>query len=265
MTMAFLSALLFIGCATSNTGPRIHKVSVSTSDAPEVHGLNGNTNPHSAMMRINGKMNFSKHKDVNVKTKKKYDVWYEMGGVEFVGKMDALYKINHFALGGGFGIDDGLFYHFTSEWNFSHFEVGSFVGLFHQADEIKYSEEKCESVKQRDIGIDGLVFWSEEYCSSYTPYEDEKTEFSLDPFLGVFVGAFIDKFFVNYSLSLYFRQIKVEDKSIDIPYVMSHYFNLGYRFHELFDVSIGTVLTQTDSKKSELLYGFNGSVSYFIL
>lgn len=265
ISMFILSTLALMGCTISNTRPHIDKVNVSASDAPEVHGLNTNGNPHSAMLRVNGKIGYSKQKDENVKPSGSYKLWYEMGGVDVAGKMDALYKIDHFVIGGGFGIDDGIFYHFTSGWNFSHFELGAFLGIFNQLYNVQYSGKKCEATKTRDISLDGLVLGSEEYCTSYTPFEEDKYKFGFDPFLGVFAGTFIDKFFVNYSLSFYTSYLKIESKSLDMPLVISHYFNLGYRFNKKFDFSIGTVLTKADSKKSEWVYGINAGVSYFLL
>ncbi len=262
---SILSTLALMGCTYSDTRPRINKVSVSAPDAPEVHGLNANGAPHSAMFRINGKIGFSKQKDVNVKSDGDYGLWYEMGGVNVAGKLDALYKINHFLLGGGLGIDDGIYYHFTSGWNFSRFELGTFLGIYNPLYHVQYSGEKCTATEKAKNSILGLFSVSEERCTSHAPLEEDKYEFGFNPFLGVFAGTFIDKFFVNYSLSFYTSYLEIESKSLDMPIVISHYFNLGYRFNKKFDFSIGTVLTKADSKKSEWVYGINAGISYFLL
>ena len=66
------------------------------------------------------------------------DAAYKMGGLDFAGKVDYLYKSNYFLFGLGAGYKDGLFNHVTFGWNFSHIEFGAFTGVYHQYNEMQY-------------------------------------------------------------------------------------------------------------------------------
>ena len=261
ITATFLSVLFFTGCVSSST--RINRLKVSISEAPEVHGMNTNFSTHSSMLRINGKMNVSKHKDMSYSSDEKEE--YKMGGVNIAGKLDYLYKTNTFMLGMGVAIDNGLYHHFTLGWNFSHFEFGGFLGLFHQFSDIQYSGEKCTATKKQNVSIDGSVLWREDVCTSYTPFGRNTSDFNTNLFVGTFAGIFIDKYFFNYSLSFYSPDIKIEDEIYDLPSITSHYFTLGYRLNKKFEFSAGAVLTKADYyRHPKWLYGIIGSVSYYL-
>ena len=255
------SVLFFTGCVSSST--HIDKLKVSTSEAPEVHGMNTNLNSHSSMLRINGKMNISKHKDVNL-SKNEEEV-YEMGGIDIAGKFDYLYKKNTVVIGFGLGLDDGLYHHFTLGWNFSHFEFGGFLGFFHQYRDIQYSGKKCSATKKQNVSIDGSVLWKEDVCTSYTPFDKHKSEFNTNLFIGTFAGVFIDKYFFNYSLSYYSPSIEIEGEGYDLPSVTSHYFTLGYKFNKKIEFSVGVVSTKVDYRYAKRQYGITGSVSYYLM
>ncbi len=258
---AFFSVLFFTGCVSSST--HINKLKISTSDAPEVHGMNTNWEAHSSMARINGKINVSKHK--NVSNSLEGNEVYEMGGVDIAGKLDYLYKGNTVLTGFGLGYDDGLYHHFTLGWNFLHFEFGGFLGFFHQYSDIQYSGEKCSTTKKQDVSLDGSVLWTEDVCTSYTSFGKHKSEYITSLFAGAFAGIFIDKYFFNYSFSSYSRNIEIEDKRYSLSSITSHYFTLGYRLNKKFEFGAGVFLTKVGDKYVKWQLGMAGSISYYLL
>lgn len=263
ITVTFFSVLFFTGCVSSSPRISINKLKVSISEAPEVHGMNTNLNAHSSMVRINGKINVSKHKDMSYSLDD--NSVYEMGGVDIAGKIDYLYKANKFMLGTGIGLDDGLYYHFTLGWNFSHFEFGGFSGLFHQYSDVQYSGEKCTATKKQNVSIDGSVLWTTDVCTFYTPFAHDGFDFNTDLFVGAFAGIFYDKFFFNYSLSFYSPNIEIEGEGYDLPSITSHYLILGYKLNKKFEFSAGVVLTKVHYYNPKWTYGITGSVSYYLM
>lgn len=258
IAMTLFSVLFLQGCMATST--RINKLKVSTSDAPEVHGYNTNLAVHSDVLKINGKINISSRENVSISKKENEE--YEMGGIKVAGKLDYLHKINTLILGLGLGIDDGIYHHFTLGWNFTHFEFGGFIGSFHQYGNVQYDVERCIATEKQNTTLDGIVLWSNDVCTSYIPYNKNKSEFNSDLFIGLFAGVFIDDFFYNYSLSYYYRDIDIEGERHRLAAVTSHYFTIGYKLNEQFEFTVGGVVTEIGDKVPKRHIGFNGSVSY---
>ena len=143
LVLCTLFALVSTGCVSTY----VHKFRMTASEAPEVHGANTYQMPHSSSWRITGKVNASQKKNVDITEEssvykdlshlfENYEDFshatYAMGGIDFTGKIDYLYKIDNLILGMGVGYKDGVYHHFTLGYNFFNFEFGGFIGGFHQ-------------------------------------------------------------------------------------------------------------------------------------
>ena len=92
---------------------------MTASEAPEVHGANTYQQQHSASWRVTGKINSNTRRDVKItaepfRSKKEgaeADWLYKMGGVDFTGSADFLYKADDEFFGGGVGYTDGIYHY----------------------------------------------------------------------------------------------------------------------------------------------------------
>jgi len=228
---------------------------MTASEAPEVHGANTYQQQHSASWRVTGKINSNTRRDVKItaepfRTKKEgaeADWLYKMGGVEFTGKVDFLYKADRAILGTGVGYNNGIYHHFSFGGNFSHVEFGFFIGLYHQYFDADYVGEHCE-----------VVLFSDDKCDSFS---NESHGLYTTVFGGGFAGLILGDFFLNYSLSIYVPSPTIEDSSPGLSGIYSNYFTMGYRFHFV-ELSAGLVATFID--EGFVNYGFTGGLTFYL-
>jgi hypothetical protein len=249
-----LFALVSTGCINTH----FQKLHTTASEAPEVHGGNTSLQPHSASWRVTGKISSATRKDVEItpevsksRDKSKEGVeadWlYKMGGVEFTGKADFLYKANGPILGTGVGYNNGIYHHFLFGANFSHVEYGLFIGLYHHYSDVEYEGEHCE-----------LFIFSDDKCDSFS---NESHGLYTTVFGGGFAGLILGDFFLNYSLSIYVPSPTIEDSSPGLSGIYSNYFTMGYRFHFV-ELSAGLVATFID--EGFVNYGFTGGLTFYL-
>lgn len=220
---------------------------MTASEAPEVHGANTFQQQHSASWRVTGKVNANTEKNINISKNisksnnlenmfdtDKYSFnnsSYIMGGIDYTGKIDFLYKKDYLVFGAGVGYKDGIFHHFTIGANFSHFEFGTFFGGYHQRCELEYAGYK-------EVNDDD---YDNERISGY------QNDYSTNIFAGAYAGFYFGGFFYNYSISTYRPSAEIEDKNMDVPGIASNYFTIGYRFNQMVEVSFGGIATYIDS------------------
>lgn len=241
--IAFSLACLFsAGCSDSYT--KLHSLKVTVSEAPEVHGTNTSQKPHSASFRFTGKVNSNRpnttHEQISNEIHGKTystDVYYKLGGIDLSGKFDFFYKVDNFFFGSGVGYKDGVYHHFTTGVNLEHFELGIFLGLYHQYSDLEYESSKCEFVVH-------IFSENEETCESYG---DHHYRLNNSPFMGAFTGIMLDKMFFNYSVSVYSPNIEIDDYTLDAAIITSNYFTLGYRFNKWVEISGGAIITYLDT------------------
>lgn len=264
--ICILFALISTGCVNTY----VHKFRMVTSESPEVHGSNTYQTPHSSMWRVSGTVNANNKKHVDVTEHSSvyksldhiFDSYedfssatYKMGGIDFTGKIDYLYKVDHLILGTGVGYKDGVYHHFTLGFNFLNFEFGGFLGGFHQYSDLEYDGQTCGD------GWDG----DEDECRSFAEHH---YRFNNNVFAGLFAGFYLDKLFFNYSVSSYKPRPEIEghDDTYDlsVPGIATNYFTVGYRFNHWVEVSFGGILTYI-GEVSKWNYGFNGGVSLYLM
>lgn len=255
-------ALVSTGCVTTN----LHRFRMSASEAPEVHGGNTNLKPKSNNWRFTGKVNYNYEKNVNISEDihwsksleemfdgddlESSDAAYKMGGLDFAGKIDYLYKSNYFVFGLGAGYKDGLFNHVTLGWNFPHIEFGAFTGVYYQYSDLQYYGE----VVTDDCEDDGN-------CQKIS---DHHSEFNTSFFAGTYVGFYIDKFFANYSVSFYTPNPDIDGKTLSVPTITSHYFTIGYRLNDWIEISAGGIITIIDVSDWGDNFGYTGGISFYL-
>lgn len=250
-----LFALFSTGCVTTN----IHKFRMSVSESPEVHGANTKQEPHSGAWRFSGNVNYNFDKNVNItentselkdldefmndlavlKRTKFQSAEYKMGGVDFSGKVDYLYKARGFVIGGGLGYNDGIISHLTIGANFSHFEFGSFIGVYGLHSDIEYWGETSE-------GSDGVS----------VTFKDHNDQTNVSVFAGMYAGLYFDKLFFNLSVSSYRPNPEMEGTDLSVPGIATVYLTTGYRLNRWFEVSVGGIATYIDAPN-----GYNGGVT----
>lgn len=253
ITLAFIY-LTVTGCTGDYT--KIHSLDMTVSEAPEVHGANTSLAPHSAAWRFTGKVNYNPNEEIydTLKTKgERTDVTYKMGGTDFSGKIDFLYKLDGFIFGTGLGYKDGFYHHFTLGTNLKHFEFGIFFGLFHQYSDIDYQGSKCHY---------SLFLFNEkeEECESFT---EDQSDFYTTYLLGAYAGLIFDDLFLNYSVSTYKPNILIEEHSPKLIKVVTQYITLGYRISKWFELSAGSSITYTTTP--HWYYGWTGGISFYAL
>lgn len=246
-----LFALVSTGCVNTH----FQKLHMTASEAPEVHGANTYQQQHSASWRVTGKINSNTRRDVKItaepfRSKKEgveADWLYKMGGVEFTGKVDFLYKADRAILGTGVGYNNGIYHHFVFGENFSFFEFGFFIGLYHHYSNVEYVGEHCE-----------VILFSDDKCE---PFASESHGLYTTWLAGGFVGLILGDFFLNYSVSVYEPSPVIEGDSPSPSGIYSNYFTMGYRF-DWVELSAGVVATFVDEGFAN--YGFTGGLSFYL-
>lgn len=255
-----LFALISTGCVTTN----VHKFRMNVSESPEVHGFNTYQKDNSGSWRFTGKVNYNHEKkaditeDVsesvnfdNLFTSMKFrSAEYTIGGTDFSGKVDYLYKGSGYVIGGGLGYKDGFFSHLTLGANFSHFEFGTFIGMYSQHSDIEYSGEKGE-----DCGS------SDNSCESFSA-----SDYSSNPsFLaGLYTGFYFDKLFFNLSVSSYRPYPQINGTKIDVPGIASAYLTAGYRLNQWLEFSVGGIVTHIGTSDAQDNLGVTSGISLYL-
>ena len=245
-----LLALAFTGCSTTH----VQKLHMTVSETPEVHGANTYQKPHSASLRVTGNINANARKNVNVTPEDsskngKEDEWiYKMGGLEFTGSAEFLYKNDEAILGLGIGYNDGLFHYIIFGDNESFYEYGFFFGFYHQFGHLNYEGKHCDA-----------ALFGEENC---TPFSDRKNDYYLGVLGGGFAGLFLGNLFINYSVSVYAPVADIDGSATTISGIYSNYFTVGYRF-KWAELSAGLILTYVDEGYAN--FGFTSGLSFYLL
>lgn len=254
LSLAF-SSLFFMGCEGGYT--KIHTLDINVSEAPEVHGANTNQAPHSASWRLTGKVNTSSKDEITDQVTSRgnsANVTYKLGGTDFSGKIDFLYKVDGFIFGSGLGFKDGIYHHFTLGTNLRNFEFGAFFGFYHQYDKIEYEASRCEYEYH-------LFSSTDETCSS--SFYESVYRFNTAPFIGAYAGLIIDKFFINYSVSVYSPSVNIEENAPTLAAIATQYLTAGIRINKWIELSAGSTMTYMDTPHWH--YGFTGGISFYAM
>ena len=224
--------------------------------------------PHSSSWRASGSINANNRKNVNITKNSSvakdlehlFDTYedigsakYQMGGIDFTGKIDYFYKVDNLILGTGVGYKDGIYHHFTLGVNLLYFELGGFIGAFHQYSELEYEGKTCNDE----------WYYDENKCRSFY---DEHRRYNHSLLGGIFAGLYFDKIFFNYSVSTYKPNPEIEgddDYDMDVPGIATNYFTVGYRLNRWIEFSIGSNLTYIGSANA-WNYGFSGGISFYL-
>jgi len=252
-----LTTLFFLGCDGYHT--KLHTLDLTVSEAPEVHGVNTNQSPHSGSWRFTGKVNSVQKDEVKERSNRvishseRTDVTYKVGGLDFSGKADFLYEVDGFFFGSGLGFKDGIYHHFSLGTNLQHIELGLFFGLYHHYTGMDYGASLCEY--EYHIFSD-----NEERCETYS---ESRYDFFTSPFIGAFASVYIDKFFINYSASLYSPRVKIEENEPDLAAITTQYIAAGIRINKWIELSAGASITYINTP--HWYYGFTGGISFYAM
>ena len=231
-------AMLVSGCSST----RVRSFQVDASEAPEVYGIGRYQQPKTSTMRLYGSFKIDPREDVPVSGDyKAWSSWsldsivqdlnshsssgiYKMGGNEFTGGFEWFHKSNNALFGVGVSINDGIYHHITYGFNTEHFEIGGFLGFFHQLLKIQ------DSLTTNKIMFDKV-----------------KSEFNTNVFWGFYTGIFLGDLFVNYSLSAYRPSFDIGFKTVRSSIVTSNYITLGYNINKHLAVTAGAIGTDVQS------------------
>ncbi len=257
--LCIAAALVNTGCITT----QLHKFRMTASEAPEVHGANTNQKQNSSVWRFTGKVNYNYEEKVDISEDiywnksleelfdgdnlESSDAAYKMGGLDFAGKIEFLYKANYSVFGLGAGIKDGLFNHILLGLNFSHFEFGVFAGIYNQYSDLEYSGKV---VSDSDDGDD------------YKTIRENDSQINTSFFAGAYAGIYLEKLFFNYSVSFYTPNPEINGKDLSVPTITSHYFTVGYRLTDLIEISAGGIFTDIDTDGGT--GGYTAGVSFYL-
>ena len=257
LLVIILSTLFFLGCEGYHT--KLHTLDMTVAEAPEVHGANTNQAPHSASWRFTGKINSVHKEEVQETTKRNNqysentNITYKIGGIDFSGKADFLYKVDGFIFESGLGYKDGIYHHVSFGANLQYFEFGIFLGLYHHYVEMDYNASRCE--------YDYYIFSdNDEKCETYS---DNQSDFFTSPFIGAFASIYIDKFFINYSASIYSPRVKIKENKPNLATITTQYITAGIRINRWIELSAGASITYINTP--HWYYGFTGGLSFYAM
>ena len=258
--LSFIFALFSTGCVTTN----VHKFRMTASESPEVHGINTYQKDNTGSWRFTGKVNYNREKNVditknasesadldNLFTAMKFkSAEYILGGIDFSGKVDYLYKGSGYVIGGGLGYKDGIFSHLTVGANFSHFEFGAFIGMYSQYSKIEYWGETGENCGNSDGD-----------CESFDDHEYSRNS---SIFAGMYAGYYFDKLFFNLSVSSYRPYPKINGAKLDVPGIATAYLTTGYRLNRWLEFSVGGIVTHIGTSDSQDNLGVTSGISLYL-
>lgn len=237
-----VSGMLLTGCYKNVGAFRLE-----TSEAPEVYGVNRNLDKHSSIQRFHGRIGIDPEESIHVDVTERIESLdeskevitrgiYVFGGFSFEGGYDVFYKWDLFVFGLGATVSDDLHYHISLGVNTQYFEMGVFTGLFHQYTRLSY-RELCDHT----------------YCSednNAPPDISSGQNYTLtSSFGGLYVGVFFGDIFINYTFSSYTPDLGDAAIIKDIPSIDTHYFTLGYRFDDTYEIVGGAILSVVEDEQ----------------
>lgn len=209
-----LLAASVIACGCTHTS--VSSFSIEASEAPEVYGVNRSLEDRTSTLRAYGSFKIDPKENLSANGSytdwvqdsilkwKSYDVSgeYRMGGFEFAGGLEWYHKAKYALCGFGIAYNDGIAHHLTLGFNFSHFEFGTFIGLFHQI---------------------------------------SRSKFRTSLFFGGYGSVYVGDAFLAYSLSDYTPRVSSDGTSISVNDITTHYITLGYHITKSFEVTAGAI------------------------
>lgn len=227
-----VTGMLVTGCYFET----IDNFRLEVSEAPEVYGINRNLDKHSEIHRFHGRIGIEPEESIYLDIPEWTDSLnnpqgmitkgiYDFGGFRFECGWDVFYKWDLFVFGFGATISDDLHHHVSLGINTKYFEIGFFMGFFHQYSLLSY---KDNDFKRTDI-------------------VKHFTETSL--FEGMYVALFFGDMFLNYSFSKYTPGLRSAAISNPIPSIGTHYITLGYRFKDAYEIVGGAIISVVEDKQ----------------
>ena len=212
------AAVIVCGC----THTSVSSFNIQASESPEVYGVNRNLEDHTSTLRAFGSFKIDPKENLRASGSytdwvqdsilkiKSYDVSgvYRMGGPEFTGGLEWYHKAKYALCGFGVAYNDGIAHHLTFGLNYSHFELGTFIGLFHQM---------------------------------------SKSKFRTSLFFGTYGSVYVGDAFFAYSLSSYSPHIEAE-ASVSADAITTHYFTLGYHITKSIEATAGAVASNVGTQ-----------------
>lgn len=245
---------LFTGCLQSTYVKNLH-LNMDVSEAPEVHGANTYQLSNTSLKRLTGKLNY------NIEDEREFDngsrdIVYEVGVLDFTFKYDYIKKGKDYLFAGaGVGYKDGLFYHFSLGANMPHIEIGGFLGLYHHFTQLDYKGKYCTEF---------FLFFPTE-CE---PFSKEYYDITTSFFVGAFASFYLEKFFINYSVSVYDPTVTLKipngDYSLSLPSISSHYLALGYRLNKKIEFTSGAIFNYINSPAASWYIGFTSGINFYL-
>lgn len=244
---------LFTGCSLPSV-KNLH-LNMDVSEAPEVHGANTYQLSNTSLKRLTGKLNYNLEDEREFENGSR-DIVYYVGVLDFTFKYDYIKKGKDYLFAGaGVGYKDGLFYHFSLGANMPHIEIGGFLGLYHHFTQLDYKGEYC---------TESFLFFPTE-CEHFSK-DDYDITTSL--FAGAFASFYLEKFFINYSVSVYDPTVTLKipngDYSLSLPSISSHYLAFGYRLNKRLEFTSGAIFNYINSPAASWYIGLTSGINFYL-
>lgn len=244
---------LFTGCSLPSV-KNLH-LNMDVSEAPEVHGANTYQLSNTSLKRLTGKLNYNLEDEREFENGSR-DIVYEVGVLDFTFKYDYIKKGKDYLFAGaGVGYKDGLFYHFSLGANMPHIEIGGFLGLYHHFTQLDYKGEYC---------TESFLFFPTE-CE---PFSKEDYDITTSLFVGAFASFYLEKFFINYSVSVYDPTVTLKipngDYSLSLPSISSHYLAFGYRLNKRLEFTSGAIFNYIHSPAASWYIGLTSGINFYL-
>lgn len=234
---------LLTGCVVDYA--HVTKVNMEVTPAPEMRGASGYMKSGQSENRFTGSVNIGAKEDVELKGIKNpigsgcdskcrksiehrvdddVEATYSIGYPYVTGSYERLNKSGSFLWSWGLGINRGWYGLLTAGFNTKYFEIGVSDEVWLEFRDFRYSAEYYDDLFAS--GEDGGFMM-------------------LQNVVGAYASVYLDNVSLNYSISAYRPSPSYSDTNVqadfDLPYVLTEYITVGYRFTKTMEARLGVV------------------------
>ena len=237
------ASTMLTGCVADYA--HVTKVNMEVVPAPEMRGASGYMESNQSKIRFSGSVNIGDDEEVKIKGLKNplgpgcdskcrsemenrvsedVDATYSIVYPYVESSFESLHKNGNFLWSLGLGISRGAYGFFTVGFNTKHFEIGLADELWWVFRDFEYSVEYYD-----DLFVSG----------------SSRTGMALRNVFGGYASVYLDKVSLNYSINAYRPSPTYSDSDahadFDLPYVLTEYISVGYRFTKTVEARVGAV------------------------
>ena len=234
---------LLTGCVVDYA--HVTKVNMEVTPAPEMRGASGYMKSGQSDFRLSGSVNVGETEEEKIKGLKNpigsgcdskcrksienkvsddVEATYTTGYPYLAGSFEHLNKNGIFLWSWGVSVNRGTSGFLTLGLNTKHFEFGISDAVWWVFRDFEYSAEYYDDLFARG---------------------EDNSFMTLQNVLGAYASVYLDKVSLNYSISAYRPTPSYSDTNLqadfDLPYVLTEYITVGYRFSKTMEARLGVV------------------------